>query len=57
VTGMMRRQVSSVTPDQPLRAALQLMARSELGFLPVVEGGQFLGEITRAAIILNMYDF
>jgi nanoRNase/pAp phosphatase (c-di-AMP/oligoRNAs hydrolase)/CBS domain-containing protein len=57
VTGMMRGQVPSVTPDQPLRDALQLMARSELGFLPVLEDGRFLGEITRAAIILNMYDF
>jgi CBS domain-containing protein len=54
---MMRGQVPSVTPDQPLRDALQLMARSELGFLPVLEDGRFLGEITRAAIILNMYDF
>ncbi len=57
VTGMMRRQVSSVAPDQPLRDALQLMARSELGFLPVLEDDRFLGEITRAAIILDMYDF
>jgi tRNA nucleotidyltransferase (CCA-adding enzyme) len=57
VTGMMRGQVAFVAPDQPLRDALQLMARSELGFLPVLEDDRFLGEITRAAIILNMYDF
>ncbi|BDD88254.1 CBS domain-containing protein [Desulfofustis limnaeus] len=57
VTGMMRRQVIAVEPDQPLREALQLIARSDLGFLPVLAGDRLVGEITRAAIILSMYDF
>lgn len=57
VTGMMRRQVITVEPDQPLREALQLIARSDLGFLPVLAGDRLVGEITRAAIILSMYDF
>lgn len=54
VTGMMRRQMITVDPDQPLREALQLIARSDLGFLPVLAGDRLVGEITRAAIILSM---
>jgi len=57
VTSMLRRDVISVAPRQTLREALQLMAHSEMGFLPVVEDNRLVGEITRAAIILNMYDF
>lgn len=54
VTGMMHRQMITVDPDQPLREALQLIARSDLGFLPVLAGDRLVGEITRAAIILSM---
>ena len=57
VTSMMRRQITSVRPDQTLRESLQLMANSELGLLPVIMAGQLLGEITRGAIILSLYDF
>ena len=57
VTSMMRRHVASIQPHQSLRQALQLMSDSEAGFLPVVEGGILIGQITRASIILNMYDF
>lgn len=57
VTSMMRRQMTVVRPDQTLRESLQLMASSELGFLPVIEDGRLLGEITRGAIILSLYDF
>lgn len=57
VTSMMREQVVSVHPDQSLREALYLMSRSETGFLPVVEQGTLIGRITRATIILHMYDF
>ncbi len=57
VTSMMRRQMTIVRPEQTLRESLQLMASSELGFLPVIEDGRLLGEITRGAIILSLYDF
>ena len=57
VTSLMRRQMTSVRPDQTLRESLQLMAGSELGFLPVIDKGRLLGEITRGAIILSLYDF
>lgn len=54
---MMRRQMTLIRPDQTLRESLLLMASSELGFLPVIEDGRLLGEITRGAIILSLYDF
>ncbi|MFO7727468.1 MAG: CBS domain-containing protein [Desulfonatronovibrio sp.] len=57
VTSMMRRQIVTVKPSQPLREALELMSGSEAGFLPVVEKNILMGQITRSTIILNMYDF
>jgi nanoRNase/pAp phosphatase (c-di-AMP/oligoRNAs hydrolase) len=57
VKSMMRQQVLQIHPEQSLREALQLMSQSESGFLPVVEGDELIGQITRATIILNMYEF
>ncbi|GAB6058249.1 CBS domain-containing protein [Desulfonatronum parangueonense] len=57
VTSMTRQGLPVIHPDQSVREALQFMAHSELGFLPVVENDRLIGEITRSAIILNMYDF
>ena len=57
VTSMLVRDISYVGPDESLRSALNLMSRSETGFLPVVENSRLVGEITRASIILQMYDF
>jgi tRNA nucleotidyltransferase (CCA-adding enzyme) len=56
VTSMLRQNPPAVHPDQSLREALHLMTHSDLGFLPVVEDGRLVGEITRAAVILNMYE-
>ena len=56
VTSMLHQNVATVHPDQGLREALHLMTHSDLGFLPVVEEGRLVGEITRAAVILNMYE-
>ncbi|WP_031388101.1 CBS domain-containing protein [Desulfonatronum thiodismutans] len=56
VTSMLRQNAPTVHPDQSLREALHLMTHSDLGFLPVVEDGRLVGEITRAAVILNMYE-
>lgn len=56
VTSMLRQNVPTVHPDQSLREALHLMTHSDLGFLPVVEDGRLVGEITRATVILNMYE-
>lgn len=57
VTAMIRQNLTTVHPDQSIREALQYMTHSELGFLPVVEHDRLIGEITRASIILSMYDF
>lgn len=56
VTSMLRGNVPTVHPDQSLREALHLMSHSDLGFLPVIEHGRLIGEITRASVILNMYE-
>ncbi len=56
VTSMLRQNAPTVHPDQSLREALHLMTHSDLGFLPVVEDGRLVGEITRAAVIFNMYE-
>lgn len=57
VTSMMIRDIPTVRRDDSLRTALELMAGSEAGFLPVVEDLVLIGEVTRASIILNMYEF
>ncbi|WP_295443386.1 CBS domain-containing protein [uncultured Thiodictyon sp.] len=57
VTAKMRRGLAATHPDRSLRESLQLMSSSDLGFLPVLEDGVLVGEITRGAIILSIYDF
>ncbi|WP_291322109.1 CBS domain-containing protein [Desulfonatronospira sp.] len=57
VTSMLNRNLQTITPDQTVRQALELMAGSETGFLPVVQDSVLTGEITRSSIILYMYEF
>ncbi|MCA1742612.1 MAG: CBS domain-containing protein [Desulfovibrionales bacterium] len=57
VTSMMMRDLPFVSKDDSIRKALELMAGSEAGFLPVIENSILTGEVTRASIILNMYEF
>jgi nanoRNase/pAp phosphatase (c-di-AMP/oligoRNAs hydrolase) len=57
VSALMQRADTRVAPGQSAREALRLMSSVDVGVLPVLEGGQLVGEITRAAIMLNMYDF
>lgn len=57
VTSLMRPCSTWITPEQGLREALQLMSSAGTGFLPVIDQGRVIGEITRTAIILNIYDF
>jgi CBS domain-containing protein len=56
-SSMLSQKVLSVHPHDSLRHALQLMSHSEAGFLPVIRDAKLVGEITRADIILYMYDF
>ncbi len=57
VTSMLNRNLQTISPDQTVRQALELMAGSETGFLPVVQDSVMTGEITRSSIILYMYEF
>lgn len=57
VSALMQRRTASVVPGQSAREALRLMSSADLGVLPVVDGDQVVGEITRAAIMLNLYEF
>ena len=54
---MLCQHVVSVYPDQSVGEALQLMSQSDIGLLPVVEDRKLVGQVTRTALILNMYDF
>lgn len=56
VSALMRRDLEVVTPERTTREALRLMTRADVGILPVMEDGRVVGEITRAAIMLSLYD-
>lgn len=56
VSALMRRDLEAVAPDRTAREALRLMTRTDIGVLPVMENGRLIGEITRAAIVLSLYD-
>lgn len=56
VSSLMRRDLEAVTPDRTPREALRLMTRADVGVLPVMVDGCVVGEITRAAILLSLYD-
>jgi CBS domain-containing protein len=57
VASLVKPNPATVTPDQTVREALHVMTHAELGFLPVMEAGRPIGEITRSAIILSLYEF
>lgn len=57
ISALMQRAPTVVSPRQSAREALRLMSKSDSGVLPVVDNDYVVGEITRAAIILNLYDF
>ncbi|MFE8035217.1 CBS domain-containing protein [Thiohalocapsa marina] len=57
VSALMRRQPASIAPEQTAREALRLMSAADVGVLPVVADGRVVGEVTRAEIILSLYDF
>ncbi|MCK7574981.1 MAG: CBS domain-containing protein [Chromatiales bacterium] len=56
VSSLMRRDLEAVAPERTPREALRLMTRADVGVLPVMEDGRVVGEITRAAIMLSLYD-
>lgn len=57
VKAFMRKNVPLLRPDDFPREALRLMAETETGVLPVVEDGRLVGVITRADLMLHIYEF
>ena len=49
----MTKNVVSVTPDQSIEEAAQLMSQNNIGAIPVVENGQLKGIITDRDITLR----
>ncbi len=57
VKGFCKRQIPRLAPDQNTREALDIMNHSKEGLLAVVDGDNLVGILTRADIILQIYDF
>lgn len=57
VKAFMRTQVPLLHPDDPPREALRLMTEAETAILPVVEDGSLIGIVTRADLVLHLYEF
>lgn len=53
---VMTQPVISVNPDTPLEEARQLLIRHDVGRLPVLEGGQLRGIISRTDVLRHLYD-
>lgn len=53
---IMTRPVLSVSPDTPLDVARQLLVQHNVGRLPVMEGEQLLGIISRTDLLRHLYD-
>jgi CBS domain-containing protein len=51
VEQLMTREVKTIGPDEPARAAATLMSRHKFDRVPVVEGEQVVGIVTRHDII------
>jgi acetoin utilization protein AcuB len=56
VDQMMTTPVITVSPDYPLEEAAQLMLKHKIGGLPVVEGEQLVGIITRDDILAQLVE-
>ena len=53
--GFMTHQVISVEPDDPLARALELMTEADVGRLPVVDGEELVGIISRSDVLKHLY--
>ena len=51
VARVMTREPLSVSPDLPLPAAITLMQQSRFGCLPVVQGDELVGILTRSDLV------
>lgn len=55
VKGIMKAQVVTVTPDQPVDAVQDLMISKDIGRVPVLQGESLVGIITRSDLLGLLY--
>lgn len=55
VKGIMMRQVVTVDPSMPLDQVQEIMVDRDIGRVPVIEGGQLLGIISRSDLLGQLY--
>jgi tRNA nucleotidyltransferase (CCA-adding enzyme) len=56
VKGFMRTRFPLLRPDDASKEALRIMTETGTGLLPVVENGKLAGVITRADLLLHIYE-
>ncbi len=57
VKAFMKKETPLVNPYRNVREATRLMAESDVGILPVVENNEVVGVVTRADLMLHIYEF
>ena len=55
VSARMSHEVLTIEADEPLEDALAVMTGADVGRLPVVEGGQIVGILSRTDIVEKLY--
>jgi CBS domain-containing protein len=51
VGSVMCREIDSITPEEPLMNAVALFVRKARKTLPVLDGGKFIGTVTRRSVL------
>ncbi len=54
VKDLMTKQVETISPDTPVSEIADLMSREEVNRLPVLDGDELVGIVTRGDLIKNM---
>lgn len=57
VSAFMKREFPIVLPEQNAHEALRRMVDTDAGMLPVVEGGNVIGVVTRVDLMFHLYAF
>ena len=55
VKGYMTRNIKTIEPDTPLPAIESLMVTYDVGRLPVLDGGQLMGIVTRTDVLRQLH--
>ena len=50
----MTEQVETINPDTPISEIIELMSKEEVNRLPVLDGDELIGIVTRGDLIKNM---